>query len=354
VSRVRTLFVTILPAAIAGGFLFASAFGHADAGRESALGFWPAASDAASGAGSVLVAQADPRPAPRYRGAPPAPPVPPVPPIPPPGGFGHGHGRGHGMSVSIHDGKVEIDGIAELVQESLEKALDSLDNLPDVSPDVRDRLKARIKATRDKIRGQLGKLKSMDLDQIGPELERMGDEIEKDMAGLDKDLAQLGDKVGKTFAKKLGKDFAKSFGPGNSHDSEDADDEDDDDDDREAAVLPPGAEPDGDAADLAPAVAALKGLSLDAGQRAQLARLRAESDSQVARARRELDEMSGRLHDTLRDTAASQADVERQIDQISAKEAAIRKARIGAWMKARGVLRKDQRKQVEDAVKNSR
>ena len=39
-SRARTLFLTILPSAIAGGFLFASAFGHADSGRDGALGFW--------------------------------------------------------------------------------------------------------------------------------------------------------------------------------------------------------------------------------------------------------------------------------------------------------------------------
>lgn len=361
-SRFRTVFVTILPAAIASGFLFASAFGRADAGRDSALGFWPEAADTATTAttaspGPVLLAQADPQASPHYRGVPPVPPAPPPPPAvpPPPPRHGHGHGHGHGMSVSIHDGKVEIDGIAELVQESLEKAIDTLDNLSDVPPDVRDRVKGRIKAVREKIRARLGKLKSMDLDQIGPEMERMGDEIERDMAGLDRDLAQLGDKFGKTFAKKLGKDIARSFGPGSVRDSDDADDDDsDDDDDRDAVALPPNLDAEVEASDVGPAISALKGLALDPGQREQLARLRAESDSQVSRAQRELQEMSNRLHDTLRDARASQAEVERQIDSISLKEAAIRKARIVAWMKARSMLREDQRRLVEDAVRRSR
>ena len=371
-TRARTLFVTILPAAIAGGFLFASAFSRADAGR-GALGFWPAAADTASG--SVLVAQADPRPAPRYRGLPPPPPAPPAPPMPPVP-TRRSHGSSHGMSVSIHDGKVEIDGIAELVQESLEKAADALDNLSDVPPDVRDQLKGRIRGMREKIRNRLGKLKSMDLDQIGPELERMGDEIEREMAGLDKDLAKLGDKVGKGFAKKFGKDFAKNFGalpgmpgvpavpgmpgvptvrsgPGMPHDPSDADDDDDDDDDdKDAVTVSPSIDIDMDSSDMGPAIAALKGLSLSADQRKQLAQLRADTDSQVQRTKAELDDLSNRLHRTLGEASASEADIARQIDSISAKEAAIRKVRILAWVKARNLLKKDQRKQVEAAVKS--
>jgi hypothetical protein len=369
VSRVRTLFVTILPSAIAGGFLFASAFGHADAGRDSALGLWPAASDRATGAGAgtdgVLIAQADPRPTPRY--IPPVPPVPPVPPAPPvpPVPTTHSsssHSRhGHGMSFSIHDGKVEIDGIAELVQESLEKALEALDNLPDVPPDVRGRLRGRIQSVRGTLRGRLARLKSMELDKLGPEMERMGDEIEREMEGIDRDLAQLGEKFGKSFAKKWGKDFAKGFGPGGTpgalpgtgHDGDDADDDDDDDDDNEVAGLPPGTDSDSDPAEVGPAIAALKGLALDNGQRAQLAKLRLDAEGQLSSAKRELHDMSERLHNTLRDANAREDDIARQIDSISAKEAQIRKVRILSWVKARQMLRKDQRKTVEDAIKKS-
>jgi hypothetical protein len=254
------------------------------------------------------------------------------------------------MSISIHDGKIELDGIAELVQESLEKALDSLDNLPDVSPEVRDRLKGRIKGVREKIKNRLSRLKSMDLDKVGPEMERMGDDIEREMAGLDQELAQLGDKVGKGFAQKFGKDFAKSFGPQPGHDSDDADDDDDDDDKDAVAVSP---DIDRDPADMGPAIAAIRGIALDQGQRDQLARLRAESEAKVQQAKRELEAKSSRLHDTLRNASASEDDIARQIEAISQVEATIRKARILTWVKARNVLRKDQRKLVEQAVERS-
>jgi hypothetical protein len=363
VSRVRAVFALILPPALAGGLLFASAFSRADSGSGGARGFWPAASDEVPRTGRVLVAQAEPPPT--VRRAPPVPPVPPVPPPPsPPSPPAHrSHGRDHGVSVSIHGGKIEIDGIAELVQESLEKALETLDRLPDVPPDTRMRLRGRIQGMRNQLSARLGRLKSMDLDRLGPELERMGDEIERQMEGLDGELAQLGDRFGKGFAKKFGKDFARSFGPGipsvtpgNSHDSDDADadDDDDDDDDRAAVALPPTPGPDVADPDAGPTIAALKGLTLDAVQRTELARLRADSDRQITAAKRDLERMSSRLHDTLRDAEAKEADVAQQIEAISTKEAAIRKARILTWLKVRHMLHTDQRKQVEEALQNSR
>jgi hypothetical protein len=360
VSRVRTLFVTILPSAIAGGFLFASAFGHAETGRDGAPGFWPQASDTAtdSPTGAVRVAQADPPPMPpRWRGGP-VPPIPPVPPAPPaaPPPPPPGHRHGHGFSLKAHDGKIEIDGLAELVEGQLENIAGLLDRLPDVPPDVRERVKGRIQAVRGKIGARLGKLRSMDLDRIGPEMERMGDEIEKEMEGLDRDLAQLGDKLGKGFAKKFGKDFARGVGPSapSGRDNDDSDDSDDgDDDDRDVVVMPPGADTDLDPSNLGPAIAQLKNLALDPAQKAQLARLRADSNSEVASAKRDLERLSNQLHDALRDGTADEAELAHQIDSISQKEAAIRKARILTWVKARNLLRQDQRKLIEAAVKKA-
>ncbi len=355
-NRVRTLFVTVLPSMIAGGLLFGTAPGHAS-------------SEPAGG--SVLLAQADPWTPPRYRPPrgpmPPMPPTPPppptyaVPPVPPlPAHHGRGHGRG--MSFSYHDGKLEIEGIEEMVQNQLDRVADVLDNLSDVPPDVRDRVKTRVDAVRATLKSRLGKLKSLDLDKLGPEMERMGDEIEKEMEGLDKDLEQFGDKFGKHFAEKFGKefgkDFGKNFGPGhramgydrdNSDDGDDGDD--DDDDDKGVTVQPPAAEPDLADPDTRDAIAGLKHLTLDQNQRDQLAKLRAEADRQVSDAKRELEDMSNRLHDTLGDASADEADIAQQIDQISAKEATIRKARILAWVKARSLLDADQRKKVEAAAR---
>ncbi len=371
-SRVRLL-VTILPSMVAGGFLFASEFGHAEAGRDGALGFWPVSSDTATG--SVILAQADPRPRrprPPVPPAPPAPPAPPEPPDPPAtrfggagGGAGAGagagagsrRGRGHGMSVSIHDGKIEIDGIEDMVQDQLEGVLRVLDNLHDVPPDVRDRVKGRVKSVRDKLKVRLGRLKSMDLDKIGPEMERMGDEIEKDMEGLDNDLERLGDKMSKHFAEKFGKDFAKSFSghvSGSDDSNDDSDDDSDDDDDKDAVALPQDSDTDMiDPADLRAKLGDLKNLKLNQKQKDKLAQLRLESDQQVASAKHELDEMSRKLRESLGDSAARESDIERQIDQISAREAVIRKARILAWLRARKVLDGDQRKLVEAAAKKT-
>ena len=360
-NRVGTLIATILPALLAGGLLFGSVSGHADAGRGGALGISPATPSA------ELIAQADPRPRSRSWGppAPPAPPVPsvypapPVPPAPP-----RVHGRGHGMSLSIHDGKIEIDGIEEMVQDQLARVADILDSLPDVPPDVRDRVKGRVQSVRAKLGARLGKLKSLDLDQLGPEMERMGDEIERDMEGLDKDLEQLGAKLGKHFAEKFGKDFGKDFAknfapshPPGSHDVDNSDDgdddaDDDDDEDKASVTVSPGAEADAvDPSDMRAAIAGLRNLNLDPGQKDQLAKLRADADRQIADATRELEGMSNRLHDALDDADASEADIMRQIDQISAKEATIRKARILSWMKVRSMLDKDQRKKVESAAR---
>jgi Spy/CpxP family protein refolding chaperone len=260
------------------------------------------------------------------------------------------------MSVSIHDGKIEIDGIEELVQDQLERVGEALDSVPDMPPDVRVRIKDRVKSVRDKLGARLGKLKSMDLDKLGPEMERMGDDLERDMEGLDKDLEQLGINVGKDFAEKFGKDFAKdfarSFAP-SRHDRDNSDDGDDDatdhdDDDRPGVTLDDDMV---DPSDMRAAIAGLKGMMLGEDQKAQLAKLRRESEQQISDAKRDLETLSNRLHDALGDAGASEADIARQIDQISAKEATIRKARILAWVRVRSLLDKDQRTKVEAAAR---
>jgi hypothetical protein len=264
------------------------------------------------------------------------------------------------VSVSFHDGKLELDGVEEMVQEQLERVTDVLDNLPDLPPEARERARQRIKAVREKIRGRLGKLKSMDVEQIGPEMERMGDEIEKEMEGLDKELAQYGERLGRDLAQKLGKGFTKGFGPGpgavaagrDRDNSDDADDDDDDDEDRAATPIAPVVEADpADSVDMRAAIAGLKNIALDPGQKAQLAQLRQAADRQIAEAQRELDRLSSRLHDELGDSAAGEAEIAQQIDAISSKEAEIRKARILTWVKARNLLRKDQRKMIESAAR---
>ncbi|HET7506276.1 MAG TPA: hypothetical protein VFK02_34895 [Kofleriaceae bacterium] len=361
-SRVGALLATIVPSVIAGGLLLGSASGHAESGRDDARGYWPVGSDPMTG---VQVAQLDPWSHPRPRvppppPVPPAPPVPgaipapPVPPVPAPPPRVRGRHHGHGVSVSIHDGKIELDGIEELVADQLERVDDVLDNMQDVPPEVRERVKNRVRAVREKLRVRLGKLRSLDLDKIGPEMERLGDEIEREMEGLDKDLAQFGERFGKQFAHKFGRDFAKGVGPARvsgsrDHDHSDDGDDDGDDDDHDAVSADDDVM---DPSDMRSAVAELRNLALDQTQKARLAQVRAESERKITDAKRELEAMQSRLHDTLGDLGASEADIAKQIDMISATEATIRKARILAWVRVRNLLDDEQRKKVEAAARH--
>jgi len=355
--RVRRLFVSVLPAITVGGLLLASAPGHAQGGNGDELGFWPAGADTTPR--GALIAQADP---PRHPPAPPAEPVPPVPPVPPAPPVSYSsHSRGHGrrgMSVSIHDGRIEIDGVADMVQEQLDRVTAMLDSQSDLPPDARARIKNRIKNVRDRLGARLSRLKSLDLDKIGPEMERMGDEIEREMDGVDKDLEKLGDKFGKDFAAKFSKDVIKNFSPppaAPSHEDNDNDsgDGDDDDDDRSSAVA---SDADREASELArvqEATAVLQKLKLelDQGQKIQLAKLRADSDQRIKSAKQELEALSNQLQHSLGDDSANEAEIAQQIDRISKTEATIRKARLLAWVRARSLLNKDQRKRVEAAMK---
>src|SRR5262249_23717425 len=113
--RARTILLVGLP--LVAVLVWASASTHASAGGDEPNGSWPPATpDVAARK------QRPPRP-PRDTWAtppaPPAPPVagtpaaPPVPPTPPPGGRHRMGGRG--VTVSIHDGKISIDGIDDMV-----------------------------------------------------------------------------------------------------------------------------------------------------------------------------------------------------------------------------------------------
>jgi hypothetical protein len=200
----------------------------------------------------------------------------------------------------------------------------------------------------------------MDIDKLGPEVERMGDEIEKAMEGLDKDLEHLGDKLGKNLSDKISRDFAKRGLPGrppvvidhSDGNDDDADDDSGDDDDNDMG-LPATAEDALDPSDVRDRIAALKAVSLDPSQKAKLAKLRADSEAEIRSAQAERDEMSSKLHARLGDAAASEGEISSLIDRISAKEAAIRKARILTWVKARKLFNAEQQKKIEAALRKN-
>ena len=68
-------------------------------------------------------------------------------------------------------------------------------------------------------------------------------------------------------------------------------------------------------------------------------------------ARKQLDVLSNKLRDKLGDPSASDDEVSRLVDQVSAQEAVIRKARLVAWVRARRVLDPQQQTKIQDAAR---
>ncbi|MDB4955895.1 MAG: hypothetical protein JWO36_3464 [Myxococcales bacterium] len=358
--KIRNLFATVLPSMIAGGLLFGGSIGRADDGR-AMVGFWPAASDTTAAGTARAAGSASTRPTPPAPPVPPAPPAPPsphtaplpplphtapLPPLPP-----NPHNppmpplppRHGGVSISIHDGKVQIEGVKELVQNQLDNAVRSLHNANGLPPEVRAKLEKRIEKLRARLAKRLDRLDASDMDQLGEELGQMGEEIGQEMEQFGEDM----DKFGKDMSKHFGKDFAKTwqknFKPGNFNVHVDSDGDDDND-----LPSPPDVDDDESIDD---AVSNLGDLSLKPAQRDAIQKIRTDSDKQVAAAKKELEKASDHLKQLLDNPNASDLDVTKSIDAVSQLEGSIRKARIIAWMNARRVLEDAQRKKIEAAVK---
>jgi hypothetical protein len=333
-SRIRTLFTIVVPSMLAGGLIFNSALGSA-AGRDENFGFWPAASDVA----------APTPPTPKAPPAPPAPPTPPTPrtaptaPTPPTPPAKRGGAGGGGVSVSINNGKVQIDGLHDLVLGQIDAARESIKNNQAIPKDVRDKVGARLDKVRATVDKRLANLKITDMDQLESEMEKMGEEIEQSMEGLDKDLEKLGKGFGKNFGKNWGKNFNVNI---NGND-------DDDDDDNIGAIDTPDVDADDD--DMKDAIKDLRDMALKPDQKAKINKLRADSDKTVGTAKKQMDDLSQKLQTALGNPTVTDAEIGRLVDQISAQEATIRKSRIQAWAQARRELDEAQRKRVEDAAK---
>ena len=329
-SRTKTFLAISLRSMILGGMIFSSLVGHADSGRDAH--YW-AASD------STIVAQADLRRAPAPRPAPVPRPLAPAAP-------------GNGISVEIHDGKVTVSGIPEIVSSALRSAQDVI-NSSTLPKDAKDKLDKHIENIRAKITGRLSHINITDLDHLGDEMTAMSDDISAEMKELGHEMEKYDGPLGKDFAKNLSKSLGKSFGPKGLHidinglhgDLNTVDDGDDDDD--KLSSSPPDVDDDDELDD---AVKDLGDLSLKGPQRDQIQKLRADSDRAVATAKKQLDQASDALKKQLDNPATSDAEIARSIDAVTQQEAAIRKARILAWHDARRVLDEAQRKKIQDAA----
>jgi hypothetical protein len=266
--RARSLFTLVLPSLLAGGLLLGSNPGLANPNDDD-----------------------NPTP---HRVRPPTPPAPPDPWGTPSNHRHHRHTSSNSsISVSIHDGRVQIDGLKESVSAQLAGMREMLRNDPGIPPAIRDRVTARLDRVDTILERRLGHLKADDPDQLGEQLGQMGDEIGQVMDGLGDDLSKLGDQLGKDFADKLSRDLSKSFrhmSPRNFQfhfDDKDNDKDNDKDKDNDASsddpddanVPTPPAPPappsalDADDEATHHAITDLGVLSLDGSQRATLRQL---------------------------------------------------------------------------------
>ncbi len=224
---------------------------------------------------------------------------------------------------------IQIDGLDEMIEERIEDVLKTVSSDGRIPPQVRDKLEKRLERVRTKIKAKTAK------GTIDPEqLEELGEEIGKEMEAFGKEMEAWGDQ----FGKHVGKQMKGTLGSldiriGGGDDDDDDDDDADDDD------------------DVAGAMRGIGTLNLRPQQREQIKKLRADSDAKVATARRELDRASDRLTKQLENPATSETEIARSIDAVAQQEAAIRKARILAWVNARRILDDGQRTQVERAAK---
>jgi hypothetical protein len=226
-------------------------------------------------------------------------------------------GAGSGVSVSITNGKVQIDGLHDMVLGQLDSARESIKNNQAIPKDVRDKVVARLDKVRATVDKRLKNLKLTDLDQLGSEME----------------------KIGKDFGKKFGKSFSVNING----------DDDDDDDDDIGSIDTPDVDADDD--DMKDAIKDLRDMALKPAQKDKINKLRADSDKAVGAAKKQMDDLSQKLQTALGNPAVTDAEIARLVDQISAQEATIRKSRIQAWAQARRELDEAQRKRIEDAAK---
>jgi Spy/CpxP family protein refolding chaperone len=312
VSRIKTFATLVMPSVLAGGLLFHSVFGQA---------------------------QPTTTPTPPTPPTAPTPRTPPTPPVPP--------NLPSGVSVSINNGKVQVTGIDKMVRQQIDNARKSIKDNTSIPKDVRDKVLARLDKVSAVIDKKLAKLaKGADFDDLEAEMEEMGKEIEEAMEGLEDEMEDLAEKYGKDVAKQLGNidididlddlvDLDNMFG-----------------DDLDTIPMSPDLADDDN--DMRDAITDLKDLALDKAQRDQITKIRTDSDKEVATAKTKLDDLSKKLETALGDPKTSDADISKYVDQISAQEAAVRKARLLGWHKARRVLSTAQQKQVQDAAKKTK
>ena len=218
-------------------------------------------------------------------------------------------------------------------------------------PELRAKLQKRLSKLRGKLDRKIGKLDASDMEQLGEELGQMGEEIGQEMEGFGSDMGEWGQKLGEDMAKKFAKKnwFKGPMGPMDPmHGRQPMDPyagNDDNDGDNDIPSVDVDDEHHADVHDVG-------GLKLSSDQRDKLRALREQTRQDIEHAKQELERASDELQNALDDENQTEAQVDHLIDEVTAKENKIRKAKLHAWLRVRGALEQDQRRALRDAAKH--
>src|SRR4051812_39038790 len=134
-------------------------------------------------------------------------PTPPRPPRPP-----RAPHAGGGFNVNIHDGKVQISGLENMVDSTIDAALQGIAHDDNIPPQVRAKVTARLEKLRAKVKKKISKIDTSDPQRLGEELSGLGEEIGAEMEQFGEEMDKFGadmDKFGKQFEKTWGKNNFK-------------------------------------------------------------------------------------------------------------------------------------------------
>ncbi len=259
--------------------------------------------------------------------------------------------------------KGQIKAARAQAREQLERAREQIAKAP-MPEKMRQKVLARLDRAAKLLDEHLANASAGDLDDLEREMEAMGEELEREMEAMAEELEELGDDWeawAPVIVNKVGS-WTGSW-DGDVPEPPDAPEPPDFDDDVVFVVPPvapvapvapvPGLDLDLDDVDITIDID-LGALRLSSDQLGQLDVIFDAEQDVVEPARAQIEDLSEELHDALAADQVDEARLARLVDEISEREAAIRKAQILAWAKSKRLLDAGQRDRIEKATVKSK
>jgi hypothetical protein len=260
--------------------------------------------------------------------------------------------------------KGQIKAARAQAREQLERAREQIAKAP-MPEKMRQKILARLDRAAKVLDEHLANATAGDMDDLEREMEAMGEELEREMEAMAEELAALGEDWedwAPVIVNKVGSWTGSWDGDvPEPPEPPDAPEPPDFGDDVDVFVVPPvppvppvpGLDLDLDDIDITIDID-LGALKLSSDQLGQLDIIFDAEQDVVEPAREQIEDLSEELHDALAADQVDEAKLARLVDEISEREAAIRKAQILAWAKSKRLLDAGQRDRIEKATVKSK